>query len=32
MAMPRTPFHASDDLEEVEAEGGTVDASLLPPG
>jgi len=32
MAMPRTPFKSVDDAEAPTAEGGSVDASLLPPG
>ena len=30
--MPRTPISANIASEETYAEGGTVDATLLPPG
>lgn len=32
MAMPRTPFKSAEEAEAAAEEGGTVDASLLPPG
>jgi len=32
MTMPRSPFKAVEDGEEVMGTGGVVDASLLPPG
>lgn len=31
MAMPRTPIR-TDEEDQAEALGGSVDASLLPPG
>ena len=34
MAMPRSPIKSGEDAEsaEIDEEGGSVDASLLPPG
>jgi len=30
--MPRTPISANPNAEETLSEGGTVDATMLPPG
>ncbi|KAF9648597.1 acetolactate synthase [Thelephora ganbajun] len=32
MVMPRTPISANPDDEETSSEGGSIDATLLPPG
>jgi len=30
--MPRTPISANPDSDEALSEGGSIDATLLPPG